>query len=149
MMEDIVVNEMHRNLAPPPGVVPSEGLVISEPESGIFFYSDNFDLNAIKIDSEKADEMYRKMIYVIEARDDCVEARKIVQDNLDNLASSEGHAECKASASYLKRIQVKDIVKEIEDSLKTYSSAGMDIIWRDVSKNGRVLNAVVLPPQDS
>ncbi|GKD75820.1 hypothetical protein Tco_1334102 [Tanacetum coccineum] len=63
--------------------------------------------------------------------------------------SSEGLAECKASASYLRRIQVKDIVKEVKDSLKTYSSAGMDISWRDVSKNGRVLNAVVLPPQDS
>ncbi|GJX47299.1 G-type lectin S-receptor-like serine/threonine-protein kinase [Tanacetum coccineum] len=41
----------------------------------------------------------------------------------------EGLAECKASASNLSRIQVKDIVKEIEDYLKTYSSAGMDISW--------------------
>ncbi|GKC10606.1 putative reverse transcriptase domain-containing protein [Tanacetum coccineum] len=36
-------------------------------------------------------------------------------------------AECKALASNLRRIQVKDIVKEVEDYLKTYSSAGMDI----------------------
>ncbi|GKB00338.1 hypothetical protein Tco_0828331 [Tanacetum coccineum] len=103
--EDIVVDGMHRNLVPPPGVVPPEGLVISKPESRIFFYNGNFDLvfqresefhlattpqlirilNAIKVDSENANEMYRKMIYVIEARDNLVEARKIVKDNLDNL----------------------------------------------------------------
>ncbi|GKA81685.1 hypothetical protein Tco_0788377 [Tanacetum coccineum] len=29
-----------------------------------------------------------------------------------------------------RRIQVKDIVKEVEDYLKTYSSAGMDNNWR-------------------
>ncbi|GKG45857.1 hypothetical protein Tco_0498303, partial [Tanacetum coccineum] len=29
----------------------------------------------------------------------------------------------------LSRIQVKDIVKEVKDYLKTYSSAGMDISW--------------------
>ncbi|GJY89987.1 hypothetical protein Tco_0505183 [Tanacetum coccineum] len=39
-----------------------------------------------------------------------------------------GLSECKASESNVKRIQVKDIVKEVEDYLKTYSSAGMDII---------------------
>ncbi|GJT83792.1 peroxidase 25 [Tanacetum coccineum] len=38
-------------------------------------------------------------------------------------------AECKASMSNLRRIQVKDIVKEVEDYLKTYSSAGTDISW--------------------
>ncbi|GKF73001.1 hypothetical protein Tco_0219333, partial [Tanacetum coccineum] len=38
-----------------------------------------------------------------------------------------GLAECKASARNLRRIQVKDIVKEVEDYLKTYSSAEMDI----------------------
>ncbi|GJW98434.1 hypothetical protein Tco_0180242 [Tanacetum coccineum] len=43
--------------------------------------------------------------------------------------SSEGLAECKASTSNLTRIQVKHIVKEVEDYLKTYSSAGMDISW--------------------
>ncbi|GJX68433.1 hypothetical protein Tco_0304160 [Tanacetum coccineum] len=35
-----------------------------------------------------------------------------------------GLVECKASASNLRRIQVKDIVKEVKDYLKTYSSAG-------------------------
>ncbi|GJR27507.1 hypothetical protein Tco_1103739 [Tanacetum coccineum] len=57
-------------------------------------------INAIKVDSKYADKMY---------------------------PSNKGLAECKALASNLKRIQVKDIVKEVEDYLKTYSSAGMDI----------------------
>ncbi|GJW64606.1 putative reverse transcriptase domain-containing protein [Tanacetum coccineum] len=40
-----------------------------------------------------------------------------------------GLSECKASESNVRRIQVKDIVKEVEDHLKTYSSVGMDISW--------------------
>ncbi|GJV03721.1 hypothetical protein Tco_1337290 [Tanacetum coccineum] len=42
----------------------------------------------------------------------------------------EGLAECEASTSNLRRIQLKDSVKEVEDYLKTYSSAGMDISCR-------------------
>nr|GEU70917.1 hypothetical protein [Tanacetum cinerariifolium] len=37
-----------------------------------------------------------------------------------------GLSECKASKSNIRRIQIKDIVKEVKDYLKTYSSAGMD-----------------------
>ncbi|GJS96141.1 hypothetical protein Tco_0803109 [Tanacetum coccineum] len=37
-----------------------------------------------------------------------------------------GLSKCKASESNLRRIQVKDIVKEVKDYLKTYSSVGMD-----------------------
>ncbi|GKD74458.1 hypothetical protein Tco_1332740, partial [Tanacetum coccineum] len=40
-----------------------------------------------------------------------------------------GLSECKASESNFRCIQVKDIVKEVKDYLKTYSSAGMDISW--------------------
>ncbi|GKD01310.1 retrovirus-related pol polyprotein from transposon TNT 1-94, partial [Tanacetum coccineum] len=40
-----------------------------------------------------------------------------------------GLSECEALESNVRRIQVKDIVKEVEDYLKTYSSTGMDIIW--------------------
>ncbi|GKC14470.1 hypothetical protein Tco_1011252 [Tanacetum coccineum] len=39
------------------------------------------------------------------------------------------------SVSNLRRIQVKDIVKEVEDFLKTYSSVGMDISWKKRGKN--------------
>ncbi|GJS07582.1 hypothetical protein Tco_0364378 [Tanacetum coccineum] len=35
--EYITVDGMHRNLIPPQGVVGSRGLVITEPEAGIFF----------------------------------------------------------------------------------------------------------------
>ncbi|GKD09081.1 hypothetical protein Tco_1188766 [Tanacetum coccineum] len=38
-----------------------------------------------------------------------------------------GLSECKALESNMRLIQVKDIVKEVEDYLKTYSSARMDI----------------------
>ncbi|GJX57804.1 retrovirus-related pol polyprotein from transposon TNT 1-94 [Tanacetum coccineum] len=40
-----------------------------------------------------------------------------------------GLSECRASESNIRRIQIKDIVKEVKDYLKTYSSAGMDISW--------------------
>ncbi|GKD39944.1 hypothetical protein Tco_1260151 [Tanacetum coccineum] len=103
--ENITVDGMQRNLIPPLGVVPIEGLVINEPESGIFFMNRNTDIafqresefhlthivqliriqNQIKVDSEIADEMFRKMIYLIEARSDCIEAKKIIEKNLDNL----------------------------------------------------------------
>ncbi|GKB12256.1 hypothetical protein Tco_0846179 [Tanacetum coccineum] len=42
--------------------------------------------NVIKKNSAEAKEMYNKLNFVIEARNDIVEARKIVLDNLDNLA---------------------------------------------------------------
>ncbi|GJX98735.1 hypothetical protein Tco_0355754 [Tanacetum coccineum] len=49
--------------------------------------------------------------------------------NEPEAASNEGFTECKASARNLSRIQVRDIVKEVKDYLKTYSSAGMDISY--------------------
>ncbi|GJY58415.1 retrovirus-related pol polyprotein from transposon TNT 1-94 [Tanacetum coccineum] len=137
--EDIVVDGMHKNLVPPPGVEGSRGLVITKPESRIFFYNGNFDLRG----TPKAEERYKKIELAIEARNDVSQARKIVKENLDGMgqyilaeckasANSEGLAESKASVSNLRRIQVKDIVKEVEDYLKTYSSAGMDISWEPI-----------------
>nr|GEZ44743.1 hypothetical protein [Tanacetum cinerariifolium] len=102
--EDIRVDGMNRNLIPPPGVVPNEGL-IKEHESRIFYMNSDTNVvfqrksefhltstvqlihiqNQIKVDSEIASEMYKMMNYVIEAMDDCIEARKTVQKNLDNL----------------------------------------------------------------
>ncbi|GJR76450.1 hypothetical protein Tco_0088815, partial [Tanacetum coccineum] len=35
--EDVRVDGMNRNLIPPPGIMPIQGLVINEPESRIFF----------------------------------------------------------------------------------------------------------------
>ncbi|GJS83128.1 hypothetical protein Tco_0749669, partial [Tanacetum coccineum] len=42
--EDIRVDGMNRNPIPPPRVLPIEGLVINEPESGIFFMNMNTDI---------------------------------------------------------------------------------------------------------
>nr|GEU64351.1 hypothetical protein [Tanacetum cinerariifolium] len=42
-----------------------------------------------------------------------------------------GISEYKASESNIRRIRVKDIVKEVIYYLKTYSLAGMDISWRE------------------
>nr|GEZ10403.1 hypothetical protein [Tanacetum cinerariifolium] len=43
-----------------------------------------------------------------------------------------GLSKCKALESNIRRIKVKDIVNKVEDYLKTYSSAGMDISWSAV-----------------
>ncbi|GKC19562.1 hypothetical protein Tco_1021712 [Tanacetum coccineum] len=103
--KNIVVDGVHRNLVSLIGVVGSAWLAINEPEFGIFIDNGSFDLvfqresefhlvttiqliriqNAIKMDSMIAREMYDKMIYVIEAMDDIIEARKIIQDKLDNM----------------------------------------------------------------
>ncbi|GJS54713.1 hypothetical protein Tco_0628075 [Tanacetum coccineum] len=116
--ENIMVDGMHRNLVPPLGIEDRQGLVIRELESGIFFYNGNWVLRG----TLEAEEMFRKLELTIEARDDVVQARDIVMKGL---------SECKASESNFRRIQVKNIVKEVEDYLKTYSSAGMDISWQD------------------
>ncbi|GJT47290.1 hypothetical protein Tco_0956005 [Tanacetum coccineum] len=149
--DDIVMDEMNMNLIPPPMVKGSRGLVIREPESGIFFDNGNFDLlfqreeefhlattsqliriqSAIQRSTPEAEEMFKKIELTIEARNDVTEARRIASTGI------EGFVECKTSASNLKRIQVKDIVKEVEDYLKTYSSARMDISWY-VVPTGRV-----------
>nr|GEW83548.1 hypothetical protein [Tanacetum cinerariifolium] len=49
-----------------------------------------------------------------------------------------GLSEYKASEKNIKRIRVKDIVKEVEDYLKTYSSVGMGINWRETQYRLRV-----------
>ncbi|GJW72253.1 hypothetical protein Tco_0129170 [Tanacetum coccineum] len=117
-----------------------QGLVIREPESVIFFYNGNLDLvfqreeefylatiaqlirplRSIQRDTLKAKKMFTKLELTIEARDDAAQARDIVMKGL---------SECKASESNIRHIQVKDIVKEVEDYLKTYSSVEMDISW--------------------
>ncbi|GKB62053.1 hypothetical protein Tco_0918239 [Tanacetum coccineum] len=91
--KDIRVDGMNRNLIPPPRVVSIKGLIINEPESGIFFMNRNTNI--------------------------AFQREKVMK----------GLSECKASESNIIRIRVKDIVKEVEDYLKTYSSVGMDISW--------------------
>ncbi|GKC01173.1 hypothetical protein Tco_0987309 [Tanacetum coccineum] len=155
--EDISVDGMNRNFIPPPEIIPIEGLVIKELESGIFFMNTNMDIvfqrgsefhltptvqliriqNQIKVDSEIVNEIFRKLIYVIEARKIRLSIEEPLSGGLrGNERTSEwdskemeGLSECKDSESNIRRIRVKDIVKEFEDYLKTYSSGGMDINW--------------------
>ncbi|GJV91069.1 hypothetical protein Tco_1538882 [Tanacetum coccineum] len=149
-------NNLLLNLIPPTRVMPIQGLVINKPESGIFFINGNTDLGfqresefyqtpttkliriqkQIKVDSEIAREMFSRMNYVIEARKIRL---TIVEPLSDGLRGKEaqlsakhqlavkGLFEYKASKSNIRCIQVNDIVKEVEDYLKTYSSARMDI----------------------
>ncbi|GJT68144.1 hypothetical protein Tco_1019624 [Tanacetum coccineum] len=108
--ENVEVDGMHKNLVPPPRIEGRQGLVIREPELQSSFLRG----------TPEAEEMFRKLELTIEAKDDVAQAR---------IVAMEGLSECKASESNIKRIQVKDIVKEVEDHLKKYSSAGMDISW--------------------
>ncbi|GKD28360.1 hypothetical protein Tco_1239138 [Tanacetum coccineum] len=78
--ENIAVDGMKRNLAPPPGV---------------------------------------------ECRKEAMKSKLSAKYQL----AVKGLSECKASESNIRYIQVRDIVKEVEDHLKTYSSDGMDISW--------------------
>ncbi|GJU74346.1 hypothetical protein Tco_1265751 [Tanacetum coccineum] len=106
--EDVLVDGMHRNLVPPPRVKGRIGMVIREPELGVFFYNENFDLvfqreeefhlattpqvirlqNRILRGTQEAEEFFKKMELTIEARDDANQARKIIQDNLDGLGQN-------------------------------------------------------------
>nr|GEY80499.1 hypothetical protein [Tanacetum cinerariifolium] len=108
------VDEMVGNLIPPPRIMPIQGLVINEPESGIFFMNMNTNIG-FQRESEFHltnpgglrdcyGDVFSNMNYVIEARSDCIK-------------------------SNIRRIQVTDIVKEVNDYLKTRSSAGMDMSW--------------------
>ncbi|GKA95244.1 hypothetical protein Tco_0817282 [Tanacetum coccineum] len=102
--ENIVVDGIKRNQAPPPGVEGRKGLVIKEPKEGIF-YNRNFDLvfqrvselhlatieqliriqGSIIRDTLEAEEVYNLMELEIESMDDVTKAREIVKDNLDGM----------------------------------------------------------------
>nr|GEV62280.1 hypothetical protein [Tanacetum cinerariifolium] len=99
-------------------------------------------LKHINLDSPEAREMYKIMEIEIESMDDVNKEKEIVRTNSDGLVicikdklsvkhqlAVKGLSECRALESNIRRIQVKDIVKEVEDYLKTYSSAVMDISW--------------------
>ncbi|GJR37454.1 hypothetical protein Tco_1213138 [Tanacetum coccineum] len=115
--ENIVVDEMKRNLDPPQGV---------EDRRGLFYLATTVHLvkllGSIIRDTPEAEEVYKLIELEIESRNDVMRAREIVEKNLDGI----GQHIC---------IQVKDIIKEVEDYLKTYSSVGMDISWLSLSSS--------------
>ncbi|GJV53928.1 hypothetical protein Tco_1449669 [Tanacetum coccineum] len=105
---------MKRNLIPPQGVVGSHGLVITEPEEGIFYYNGNFDL-VFQRENEPAE------CKASEGSEDPMSAKHKLM--------IKGLADSIASASNLRDIQVRDIIKKVEDYLKTYSPIEDDIRW--------------------
>nr|GEW01286.1 integrase, catalytic region, zinc finger, CCHC-type, peptidase aspartic, catalytic [Tanacetum cinerariifolium] len=116
VIEDVRVDGMGRNLIPPPGFIPIQGLVISKPESEIFFMNRNTNI-CFQRENEFHLTPTTKLIRL---------QNQIKVDSKDSEVMK-GLFECKASESNVRRIQVKDIIKEVKDYLKTYSSAGMDI----------------------
>nr|GFA60450.1 hypothetical protein [Tanacetum cinerariifolium] len=103
--ENIVVDGVQRNLTIPEGEVGKAGMVIKEPEAGIFLYNGNFDMvfqrrseyalasnpqltriqNLVKIDFEYAYQVYDELIFEIESRPNFVQTREIVEKNLDGM----------------------------------------------------------------
>nr|GEX38391.1 hypothetical protein [Tanacetum cinerariifolium] len=102
---NVKIEGIHKNLIPPSGIMPIQGLVINEPESGIFFMNGNTNidfqrerkfhltptielirlLRQMKVDSQIAKEMFSRMNFVIESRDDCIKAKEAIEKNLDNM----------------------------------------------------------------
>ncbi|GJW95133.1 reverse transcriptase domain-containing protein [Tanacetum coccineum] len=118
--ENIVVDGMNRNLAPPLGV---EELHLATMAQLIRLQG------SIIRDTPEAEEVYNLMELEIESREDAMKSKLSTKHQL----AVKGLFECKALESNIRRIQVKDIVKEVEDHLKIYSSAGMDMSWSAVS----------------
>ncbi|GJX00845.1 hypothetical protein Tco_0184758 [Tanacetum coccineum] len=99
-------------------------------------------LKHINQDSPEAKEMYKIIDLEIESRNDVNRAREIAKYRRPaeckasegkripvEWIASEGLADSIASVSNLKDNQVRDIVKEVKEYLKTYSPAEMDIRW--------------------
>ncbi|GJR50034.1 hypothetical protein Tco_1400555 [Tanacetum coccineum] len=124
--ENIIVDGMQRNLIPPLGSCQSKALSSTNLSQELIM-----NRNQIKVDSEITDEMFRKMMYVIEARNSDV---------------MKGLSECKAPESNIRRIRVKDIVKEVERYLRHDSSTGMDIIWLITGRVECIWVAILLVP---
>ncbi|GJS69564.1 retrovirus-related pol polyprotein from transposon TNT 1-94 [Tanacetum coccineum] len=96
---------------------------------GIFFYNGTFNLVF-----QREEEFHLATTTQLIRTQNAIQRVQDSAVNEDSLSAKhqqtmKGLVECKASASNLRRIQVKYIVKEVEDHLKTYSSAGMDISW--------------------
>ncbi|GJZ22616.1 hypothetical protein Tco_0559655 [Tanacetum coccineum] len=127
LTEDVRVEGMHRNLIPPPGIRPIQGLVISEPESGIFFMNGNTVIG-FQRESEFHLTPTIKLI------------RLQRQIKVDSQIAKEISAGCKASANDEDQLIAKHqlVIKGLVDGkalvsnleiyyLKTYSSAEMDM----------------------
>ncbi|GJS65393.1 hypothetical protein Tco_0679957 [Tanacetum coccineum] len=98
------------------------------------FDKEDFTSWKVRFLCKTAKEMWNDLILAHEGpsdiRDSKMAALRLKFNAIKSLEGEkvmEGLSECKASESNVRRIQVKDIVKEVEDHLKTYSLAEMDI----------------------
>nr|GEW89374.1 hypothetical protein [Tanacetum cinerariifolium] len=109
-------------LPPPPTLATFEMTAEDKKRKRIEFLKEVFVTENISVDG-----MHRNPILPLGS----CQLRALSSTNLMDSEVMKGLSECKASESNFRRIRVKDIVKEVEDYLKTYSSAGMDISWRE------------------
>ncbi|GJU38533.1 hypothetical protein Tco_1191490 [Tanacetum coccineum] len=142
LTKDVRVDGMDKNLIPPHGVLPIQDMLLKESEFHLTPTTELIRLQKqIKVESEIAREMFSRMNYVIEARLSIGEPLSSgLSGEEDQLSAKhqlavKGLSECKALESNIRRIQVKDIVKEVENYLKTYSSARMDIAEEQAELN--------------
>ncbi|GKE70634.1 hypothetical protein Tco_1528706, partial [Tanacetum coccineum] len=152
---NIVVDGMQRNLTLHQGVVRKAGMVIKEPEAGIFLYNGNFDMvfqrrseyclastpqliripNLIKVDSEYSQQ--RAMKDSLSAKPQRATLMVLLRDIL---VSWDGHQPDKVSFELKPQLKYElvKVVNSWQNCLQKYG--------HDVSKNGGALNADVLPP---
>ncbi|GJR18310.1 hypothetical protein Tco_0966837 [Tanacetum coccineum] len=147
--EKRVVDVMQQNLIPPQGVEGSRGRVIREPELDIFYYNGNFDLvfqreeefhlastaqlirikDGIQRGTPEAEEMFKKMEMAIEARDDVIQARKIVQDNLDGLGMR-----VRGGNTLTILLSFEEEQAKLKLFSKVYAGNSNNLSWRDKRK---------------
>nr|GEZ63429.1 hypothetical protein [Tanacetum cinerariifolium] len=60
--ENVQVDEMDRNIIPPSGIMPIQGLVINEPDSGIFLMNGNTDIGFQRENVFKSKTLSRKLL---------------------------------------------------------------------------------------
>nr|GEW01412.1 protein pectic arabinogalactan synthesis-related isoform X2 [Tanacetum cinerariifolium] len=120
-----VINQAKRlGLSPPPELA-TFGLTAEEKKrKKTEFLKEAFVTEYIKVDGMDRNLIPPHAVIPIQGKKDQLSAKHQLE--------VKGLFECKASVSNIRRIQIKDIVKEVKDYLKTYSSAGMDISCLEV-----------------
>ncbi|GJZ73707.1 hypothetical protein Tco_0637853 [Tanacetum coccineum] len=145
--ENIVVDGMHINIAPPPGVEGRRDMVIRKPEAGIFYYNGNFDLvfqresefylattvQMVRLHNDIIRGTLEALIELeIKSRNDVTKAREIVKDNLDGMGQ---HIE--QPQTYSSQRHHQGIRRSLEDILVSwdgYQLAGNSITHKGGTK---------------
>ncbi|GJV52317.1 hypothetical protein Tco_1448058 [Tanacetum coccineum] len=121
--ENIVVDGMKRNLAPPPGVECRKGLVIKEPEEGIFYYNGNFDLvfqRVSELHLATTSQLIRLQGSII--RDGKI--RLSLEEHLSGgLRGNKAQAKCKASVGWEEPLSDGLRGNEVQDECKALAGS--------------------------